>query len=117
MGRFGLLVNPPRSKRPRIDNEDETSTELESDNSQHSAGLENQHTPDKSGKPTSQQLEGSDIGQDDQASRPTVASSTRDRPSKSKLPKPIDYLQNDKGDTFTELDQEIKSCETANHFQ
>ena len=62
-------------------------------------------------------LSGLDIRQDDQASRPTVTSSTRHRPiaklphrpSKSKLPKPIDYIPNEEGDTFTELDLELRS--------
>ena len=104
-----------RSKRPRIEDGDETNVELESGNSQHSAGLENQPTPDKSGKPTSQQLEGSDIGQDDQASRPTVASLTRPvaklpcRSSKSKSPKTMDHLHNTESDRFTELDLDLRS--------
>jgi hypothetical protein len=91
-----------RSKRRRIEDGDETNVKLESGNSQHSAGLEIQPTPDKSGKPTSQQLEGSDIGQDGQASRPAVALSTRQRPvaklprrpPKSKSPKAMDHLYN-----------------------
>lgn len=51
-----------RSKRIQIEDEDETNVELESGNSQHSAGLENQPTPNKSSEATSQQLEGLDIG-------------------------------------------------------
>jgi hypothetical protein len=106
-----------RSKRTRIEDEDETNVEPESGNSQHSARLENQPTPDKSGEPTSQQLEGSDIGQDDQALRPTVASSTRQRPvaklprrpSKSKSPKAMDHIHNTESDRFTELDLELRS--------
>jgi hypothetical protein len=86
MGTQSPHLGSRRSKRTRIEDEDETNVELESSNSQHSVGLENQPTPNKSGEPTSQQLKGSDIGQDDQASRPTVASSTRQRPD-AKLPR------------------------------
>jgi hypothetical protein len=105
-----------RSKRPRIEEGDEINVELESGNSQHSASLEIQPTPDKSGKPTSQQLEGSDIGQDDQASRPTVALSTRQRPvaklprrpPKSKPSKAIDHLHNKESNRFAELDLDLR---------
>jgi len=105
-----------RVKRTHVEDGDETNVELESGNSQHSTDLGNQPLPDKSGKPTSQQLKGSDIGQDDQASRPTATSSTRrpvaklpHRPSKSELPKPMDYIHNEEGNTFTELDLELRS--------
>jgi hypothetical protein len=74
------------SKRTHIEDRDETDVKLDSSNSQRSAGLENLPTPDKSGNPTSQQLRGSYIEQDDQSSRPTVASSTRQRKI-AKLPR------------------------------
>ncbi len=106
-----------RSKRRRIDDEDETNVEPESGNSQHSAGLENQPIPDKSGEPTSQQPDGLDVGQDDQALRPTVTSSTRQRPvaklprrpSKGKPPKAVDHLHNKESDRFIELDLDLRS--------
>jgi hypothetical protein len=105
-----------RSKRKRIEDADETDAELESGNSQRSASLEIQPRPDKSGGSSIQQLEGSDIRQDDQASRPTVASSTRQRrvaklpprPSKNKSSKAIDHPYNKESDRFTVLDLHLR---------
>ena len=106
-----------RSKRTRIEDEDETDVESESGNSQHSAGLENQPTPDKIGERNSQLLDGLDIGQDDQASKLFVASRTRQRPvaklprrlSKGKPIKVIDHLHNKENCRFTELDLDLRS--------
>jgi hypothetical protein len=115
-----------RSKRKRIEDQDETNVELETGNSQHSGSLEIQPTPDKSGKPTGQQLEGLDIGQDEQASRPTAASSTRQRPvaklphrpskaksskrksSKRKSSKVMDHPHNKENDRFAVLDLDLR---------
>jgi hypothetical protein len=125
-----------RSKRKRIEDEDETNVELENGNSQLSTSLDIQPIPDNSGKPTSQQLEGLVIRQDGQASRPTAASSTRQRPaaklphrpskikssknkssknkssknksSKIKSPKAMDLLYDKESDGFTKLDLDLR---------
>jgi hypothetical protein len=118
-GELWILGNR-RPKRKWIEDEGETNVEPGSGNSQHSAGLENQPIPDKSGKPTSQQLEGLDIGQDEQASRPTAASSTRQQPvaklphrpsksksSKRKSSKAMDHPHKE-SDRFAELDLDLR---------
>jgi hypothetical protein len=116
MGTQSAHLRSRRSKRKRIEDADETDAELESGNSQRSASLEIQPKPDKSSGSSIQQLEGLDIRQDDQASTPTMASSTRQRrvtkllhrTSKNKSSKAMDHLYNKESDRFIELDLDLR---------